>query len=169
MEAVSPLNPIESSAYAATQARYATFWERLGAYLIDAIVISAVIFLIVAIFFGTAYIGSPSAGNVAFEGNPFAGVGIGGMLLFMVAAILYFVLLESSRWQATLGKRALGLIVTDEAGNRIGCGRAFGRYLSKILSGLILYIGYLMILWTPKKQGLHDQIAGTLVIKKVTE
>ena len=79
---------------------------------------------------------------------------------------LYYALMESSPKQGTLGKMAIGLKVTDLSGNRISFGRATGRYFGRILSGLILDIGFLMIVFTAKKQGLHDIIAGTLVVKK---
>jgi len=79
---------------------------------------------------------------------------------------LYFALMEASAKQATLGKLALGIKVTDEAGNRVSFGRATGRFFSKILSGMILCIGYIMIAFTKKKQGLHDILAGTLVVKR---
>ena len=62
-------------------------------------------------------------------------------------------------------KKALGLSVTDLSGNRIGFGRATGRYFAKILSGLILLIGFIMVAFTQRKQGLHDMLAGTLVYK----
>lgn len=78
---------------------------------------------------------------------------------------LYFTISESSAWQATLGKKLLGLRVTDAEGNRINFGKANARYWSKLLSGLILDIGFIMIAFTKKKQGLHDKIAGTFVVK----
>jgi uncharacterized RDD family membrane protein YckC len=59
-----------------------------------------------------------------------------------------------------------GLIVTDNEGNRLSFGRATGRWLAKILSVLILWIGLIMIGFTERKQGLHDMIAGTLVVYK---
>jgi len=80
--------------------------------------------------------------------------------------VAYYVGQESSRKQATLGKRALGIIVTDLHGNRISNGRAVGRYFAKLLSALILLIGYFMAGFTEKKQALHDMIAGTLVVVK---
>jgi uncharacterized RDD family membrane protein YckC len=61
---------------------------------------------------------------------------------------------------------AVGIKVTDLAGNRISFLRALGRYVAKIVSFAILLIGFLMVGWTEKKQGLHDMIAGTLVVKK---
>ena len=78
---------------------------------------------------------------------------------------LYFTLCESSTWQATLGKRMLSLRVTDLHGRRIGFGQANGRYWSKIISGLLLFMGFLMVGFDRKKQGLHDKLAGTLVVR----
>ncbi len=90
-----------------------------------------------------------------------------GMIL-VIAAIgwLYFALMESSKNQGTLGKMALGLKVTDMDGNKISFGRATGRYFSKILSGMILMIGYIIAGFTDKKQALHDMIASCLVLRK---
>ena len=78
---------------------------------------------------------------------------------------LYSAVLESSTWQATVGKKAMSLVVTDSAGQRIGFGRATGRYFGKFISSLILGIGFLMVGWTRRKQGLHDMMASTLVYK----
>jgi Predicted membrane protein/domain len=86
------------------------------------------------------------------------------MLLGIVIGWLYFAVCESSAWQGTLGKLALGIRVTDMQGNRISFPRALGRYAAKLLSGIILCIGYLMVAWTQRKQGLHDMVCGTLVL-----
>jgi len=88
-------------------------------------------------------------------------------LIILVLEWLYYALLESSAWQATLGKKALGLEVTDLAGVRITFGRATGRYFARYISFFTLGIGYLMAGFTEKKQALHDMIAGTLVIRKL--
>lgn len=69
----------------------------------------------------------------------------------------------SSARQATLGKMALRLRVTDLDGNRISFGRASARHFAKYLSGLILAIGYIMAAFTERHQALHDMVAGTLV------
>lgn len=82
----------------------------------------------------------------------------------IVCAWLYEALMMSSQWQATLGKRALGIVVTDENGGRISFARATGRHFATWIS-LLLFIGYLMQPFTPKKQALHDMIAGTLVVR----
>lgn len=87
-------------------------------------------------------------------------------LLGFVFAWLYHALLESSSMQATLGKRFCGLVVTNEQGQRIGFGQATRRYFGKYLSGFIFGIGYLMSLWTEKRQCLHDMMASCLVLQK---
>lgn len=74
--------------------------------------------------------------------------------------------LQSSYWQATVGKKVLGIIVVDEYGDRLTLKRATGRFFAEILSALLLCIGYMMVGWTKHKQGLHDKIAKTFVIKK---
>jgi uncharacterized RDD family membrane protein YckC len=79
---------------------------------------------------------------------------------------LYWALLESSRWQATLGKKMLGLQVTDLEGRRISFARATGRYFGKVISTLLLLVGFAMAGFTEKKQALHDMIASCLVLKK---
>ena len=79
---------------------------------------------------------------------------------------LYYALMESSAKQATLGKMALGIMVTDGQGRRVSFARATGRYFAKIISNIILYIGYIMIAFTVRKQGLHDIIADCLVVVK---
>jgi len=88
-------------------------------------------------------------------------------LLGLMMNWIYYAALESSVWQATIGKKVLGLTVTDLAGNRITFGRASGRFFGMLLSGFILGIGFLMAGFTERKQALHDMIAGCLVIRKI--
>ncbi len=88
------------------------------------------------------------------------------LLIEIITPWLYFSLLESSPKQATAGKMAIGIIVTDLQGNRISFGRATGRYFAKIVSAIIIFIGYIMAGFTQKKQALHDMISGCLVINK---
>jgi uncharacterized RDD family membrane protein YckC len=83
-----------------------------------------------------------------------------------IVAWLYFALLLSSSNRASLGMMAVGLRVTDLQGGRISFARATGRHFASVLSTLIAGIGYLMMLWSPRKQTLHDQMAGTLVLTK---
>jgi uncharacterized RDD family membrane protein YckC len=75
--------------------------------------------------------------------------------------------MESSKYQASVGKLALGLILVDLDGNRIDFSKALLRNIGKIVSAFILGIGYLMAAFTDKKQALHDMIASTLVVKKI--
>jgi len=88
-----------------------------------------------------------------------------GWVISPVAGVLYNPVLESSEWQGTIGKKIMGIIVVDLYGSRIDFKTALFRYLAKTLSGLILCIGYFMMLFSSRKQCLHDLIVETLVIK----
>lgn len=138
---------------------YAGFWMRFLAYLVDAILMAAVFF---PLGFGLGLVlgaGGADADSLLF---PLADTGVNGVSI--VAGWLYHSLLESSSWQGTVGKKLLGIRVTDLYGNRISFGRATGRYFGMILSGMICFIGFIMVAFTEKKQGLHDMLAGTLVL-----
>ena len=96
----------------------------------------------------------------------------GAAILYVVLAIigwLYYALMESSSRQATVGKIALGLRVTDLNGERITFLRATGRYFGKIISGMILYIGFIMAAFTEKRQALHDLMAECLVVSNPSQ
>ena len=137
---------------------YAGFWRRFVAYLIDYLVVLAGS---VAVGFAIGFV----AGLTGAED-----VNGGWLVAIYIAVIagyyLYYAFMESSANQATVGKIALGIKVTDLEGNRISFGRALGRSLAKIISAVILLIGYLMAAFTERKQALHDKIAGTLVVKR---
>ena len=138
---------------------FAGFWIRVGAYLIDIIILGIAITIlqtVTGINMGVNF--DPDLAPTGLEGE-------GASLLQLIIGIAYFAGLESSSWQATVGKKALGLVVVDTSGNRVSFLRALGRYLAKIVSAIILLIGYIMVAFTEKKQGLHDMIASTLVIK----
>ncbi|HXT86420.1 MAG TPA: RDD family protein [Verrucomicrobiae bacterium] len=87
------------------------------------------------------------------------------LLLVQLISWLYFAAFESSPWQATPGKKVLGLRVTDLEARRISFVRASGRYFGKIISSLLFGIGFLMAGFTEKKQALHDMLAGCLVLR----
>jgi len=89
-----------------------------------------------------------------------------GNILGIILGWVYFAIMESSSTQGTLGKMALGIKVTDLEGSRVGFGKATGRHFGKIISALILLIGFIMVAFTQKKQGLHDMMAGCLVVNK---
>src|SRR5215470_11494218 len=162
--AVSPATPVVPVVLVASP--YGGFWIRVLAYLIDRIVVGA-IYSPIAIYFALRMAAElrrlPPNGPEQL-GPIFHFVSIVVPLAFVVQW-LYEALLTSSSWQATVGKRVLDLKVTDEGGNPISFERATGRFFAKVLSGLILGIGFLMIAFTARKQGLHDIIAGTLVMK----
>ena len=88
-----------------------------------------------------------------------------GSVFEVIAGWLYFALMESSSSQATIGKMALSLRVTDLSGERVTFGRASGRHFAKWISILTFFVGFMMAGWTAKKQALHDMIAGTLVVR----
>lgn len=138
---------------------YGGFWIRVLAYIIDAMILQFASTVFAMIGAGVV-IAAAGAGDTATGA---AVVLVYGLILPL--NWLYFAIMESSVWQGTLGKQALNLVVTDESGERIGFGRATGRYFAKILSSIILLVGFFMVGWTQRKQGLHDLIAGTLVYR----
>jgi uncharacterized RDD family membrane protein YckC len=89
-----------------------------------------------------------------------------GLILFPFLPWIYEAIMLSSEQQATLGKMAMGIMVTDLAGRRITFARATGRHFAKWISALILGIGFLMAAFSEKKQALHDMMAETLVVTK---
>jgi len=149
---------------------YAGFWLRFVAWIIDYIVLriaSSILLLPFGASLGLRQFLRNHRPTSPEELVPlFTSMGR-IFLLTIVLTWLYYALLESSVWQATLGKKALGLEVTDLAGSRIQFGRATGRYFARWLSVMTIGIGYIMAGFTEKKQALHDILAGTLVIRKL--
>ena len=115
--------------------RYAGFWWRILAGLIDNIIL-AIISL-----------------ALSFMGLPFI-----GFFIYW----LYFVILQSSEKRSTLGMRVCDIKIHDEHFNKLGFWRLTGRYFVTGLSGVILLIGFFMIAFTKRKQGLHDLVARTI-------
>jgi uncharacterized RDD family membrane protein YckC len=88
-------------------------------------------------------------------------------LLVLGVDLLYFVILWS-KFGGTLGQRMLGLHVVDAAtGQNIGIGRSIGRFVGYVISAALLYIGLIWAAFDPRKQGWHDKIASTFVVRKV--
>ena len=151
---------------------YAGFWIRFGAWVIDTIILAVVSFIILFILVAGALIGSLSTiyNPALFYTATFHGTAAVGFALWWISMLainwLYYAYQESSVKQATLGKQVFGLIVTSVDGERISFARASARWVGRIISGLIFCIGYIMIAFTEKKQGLHDMIADTLVVYK---
>jgi len=149
---------------------YAGFWLRLVAFIIDAIVLHFVFTIVTLPFIASMGIRGIMRGHMPMSPEELIPLIRGLFHIFLIRTVLnwlYYALLESSAWQATLGKKALGLEVTDMEGRRISFGRATGRFFAKIISSIILFIGFIMAGFTEKKQALHDMIAGTLVIRKL--
>ncbi len=142
---------------------YGGFWWRVLAYIIDTILMQ-VAWSVLSVLFG---FGLSVNMYMADAQDPEAMVPalLGMGLSTLVVQWLYFALMESSKFQGTVGKLAIGLVVTDLDGRRISFGRASGRFFGKILSSIIFCIGYIMVAFTGRKQGLHDMIAGTLVYR----
>ena len=132
---------------------YATFWQRFAAAFIDG-VITGIMGAIAGFILGFAMAsGGSGAGVIESIAN----------ILGIVIGWLYGALLESSHRQATWGKQMMKIKVSGMNGERISFAKASGRHFAKILSALILLIGYFMMLWTEKKQTLHDIMSGCLV------
>lgn len=158
----------------APQFPYAGFWLRVVAYLVDGTLIG-IVFVIALI--AAVIVTGAAAGLQNIERNPdaaVAAVGVFGILLFVALGLgaiigvwLYYAMCESSTWQGTIGKKILGLYVTDMKGARVSFGRASGRFFSRIITGLIpLGIGWILAGVTEKKQALHDMIAACMVLRR---
>lgn len=170
--APAPPAPSYPAAYPVTapSTAYAGFWLRFVAWIIDRILLG------VSFSFISVPIMAASGLRDIMMNHPPQTLpelfGLFSMLSKLIALAivfnwLYYALLESSAWQATLGKKALGLEVTDMNGQRISFARATGRHFGKIVSAFILMIGFIMAGFTAQKQALHDMMAGCLVIRKI--
>ncbi|HHW71478.1 MAG TPA: RDD family protein [Clostridiales bacterium] len=144
--------------------KYAGFWRRVAANFIDSFIIFGILVIICSI------IGIDVFESYTYGGSANYNVGVqlttASSIIMMIVDWLYFASFESSTKQATPGKMALGIIVTDYEGERISFGKALGRKFAKILSTITLGIGYIMAAFTEQKQALHDMVAGTLVVQK---
>jgi uncharacterized RDD family membrane protein YckC len=132
---------------------YAGFWRRLGAYVVDAAMLVGIEIVLASSISVLEPDNFEAIANVA-----------------PVSAALwwaYFAILESSPAQGTLGKLAFSLLVTDVHGDPISFRRAALRHAAKLASSLVLGTGWLLAAFTPRKQALHDVLAGTLVLRKV--
>ncbi|MCE5270446.1 RDD family protein [bacterium] len=165
------------------QTRFAPFLKRFVAFLID-LVASLIVARVLLIplrmlvqphdFFGDPFahwgiLGRMAGGVCSWLPSPGWLFGVnGGELLGWASTavfVLYFSVFESSWRQATPGKMALGIFVTDEQGRRLSFPRALGRTLGKLLSTACCLIGYIIALFSRRSQALHDLIANTLVLE----
>jgi uncharacterized RDD family membrane protein YckC len=152
---------------------FAGFWLRFVAWFIDIILIGIGFGVVIAVVAGIMGFGAFESAfqnmDNADDFFPFAfvaGILIASLTL-LVGCWVYYAWMESSPNQGTVGKMALGLIVTDLQGRRVTFARATGRYFSRIITRLIpLGFGFILAGITAKKQALHDMIAGCLVLRK---
>jgi len=154
---------------------YAGFWLRFVAVIIDRLILSVVFVPLWFVMIASALPELMGRPRSPFELVPLI---LPRLMFFVLIALvgtwLYWALMESSSWQATLGKKALGLSVTDLQGNRVSFGKASGRFFAGRGAGLFPYIGWLYYFiscicagFTEKKQAIHDMIASCLVLRKV--
>jgi uncharacterized RDD family membrane protein YckC len=146
-------------------AAYAGFWIRFLALLLDGVVLSLVVQPIV-------FLSGPgfevettenAAGEIQsfnFDGGEFAIASLISVALY----VAYFTI-AIGRWGQTVGALAVSIKVVHPDGTLVSYGGAFLRYIGSWISALILWIGYLMMIWDRRKQTLHDKMAGSVVIK----
>jgi uncharacterized RDD family membrane protein YckC len=143
---------------------YAGFWWRVLASLIDSVAL-AIAGCIFGIGIGLVLVIAQLSNGMDQHTSKVLLNSISNVIGLLINW-LYFALLESSPWQATLGKKVCGLTVTDTDGVRISFGKASARHWSKIPSGLLCFAGYIMAAFTERKQALHDRIAKTVVLRE---
>jgi uncharacterized RDD family membrane protein YckC len=159
---------------------YAGFWLRFVAFILDALILGIPMGMILfSQLMRSGVLNSITTFPPASPEEITRLVGTNILVRFSLLAIfaewLYYALLESSAWQATLGKKALGLYATDLGGRRMTFGRATGRYFGMVMFRIIPLLGPLLLFpidcicagVTEKRQALHDMIAGCLVVRKV--
>ena len=149
---------VTESPAGAPEVKYAGFWKRLLAFVVDLGVTSLIfsaLAIILPILLGPR-LGVPSGGVILAA----------GAVVWLVITWLYWALMESSSKQGTVGKDLLGIVVTDAEGNRMSFRKATVRHLGKLASALLVLAGFVMVGFTAKKQGLHDLITGSRVVMK---
>jgi len=133
---------------------YAGFWRRLAAYVIDGLLLGTVQATL------TILIRAIAPDDLRAQLNV--------LPVSILLAWAYYALMESSPAQATVGKIAIGIYVTDREGDPVDFRRASIRFWAKLISTLALMLGWLMAAFTPGKRALHDYLAGTLVLRRAT-
>lgn len=142
--------------------QFAGFGLRTAAHAIDAVVLG-VMFFILRLLLGDDLLN-------AFLAAPLGQKDTETLVLFfailLIPGWLYYGLTESSEKQATLGKMICGLVVTNAEGKRLSFSHASARFFGMILSSCVFGFGFIMCIWTERKQCLHDLIAGCFVLRK---
>jgi uncharacterized RDD family membrane protein YckC len=176
--ASAPMPAPQAAAYPAAPAvalapegapRYAGFWRRVWAALVDGIV-AVLLWAVFSAGYELAAAAWLGSREFAPDGRELLGalsaISMGRSVLFAVIAFAYFALAEASPVRATLGKRLLGMRVTKLDGSRVGVVRSVARNLLKGLSAVVLMIGFAMAGFTKRKQALHDLLTRTLVVRR---
>lgn len=172
-EVVHASRPSGSRSFASKQP--AGFWIRLLAYVIDSLILGIVNGVLVAVpilawmseegLLQAAMSGVAPSQPVRVEPLYIAVFSI--LVILSIAISIFYVIGGPAKKGGTLGKRMLGLrIYTADGVTPIGWGRSFLRLIGYMVSGMIFYIGFIMIAFTDRKRGLHDMIAGTYVVKE---
>lgn len=138
--------------------RYAGFWLRMVAGAFDAGIVLFAMWLVAWVFNVDYAALEPTEAEL----NSIAMIEAGSVF----AGWIYFASMESTAPQATVGKLFLGIYVTDLAGERLSFGHASLRYWAKVISTVILFVGFFMAAFTRHKQALHDIVASSLVLKR---
>ena len=146
---------------------FAGFGLRLGAYLIDIIPLVIISFITLYIYVGPELFSDKNM-RVAMEINTIGDIPlrVGVRYLSFFMWIVYCVIMEASSSGGTYGKRLMGIKVTDENGNPLTIGKSILRNVTKIISYIIVGLGFLWVLFNKKRRGWHDIISRTYVIKK---
>ncbi len=146
---------------------YASLWERLLAAIVDIVSLTIITFFVFLCFIFIVGGGYYIKGTGVLEGNGSNIVMLTYIWLIISTVIgwLYYALLESSPVQATLGKKAMKIKVTDIDGDAIDFKRASLRYLGRCISHTTIGVLYIIVAFTRKRQGIHDLLADTVVLK----
>lgn len=137
---------------------YAGFWVRTGATVIDALLTMLITFPLLISIYGSSYFDGETTGLVAGPADFLI-----SWVFPAVAAITFWVLK-----QATPGKMAISAKIVDAAtGKPASTAQLIGRYFAYIISTLPLCLGFFWVAFDKRKQGWHDKLAGTVVIKKI--
>jgi uncharacterized RDD family membrane protein YckC len=148
---------------------YGGFWRRFWSYVIDRFILGVVFmpvgFMVLMPMMATESVGWTDTDLPAETIIALLGAILTVAFFALLGSWLYYAILQSSSRQATLGQMALGIRLTDLEGRRVSFARASGRYFATVLTGLTFGIGYLIMLFTTRKQTLHDLVARTLVLR----
>lgn len=145
--------------------QFASSLRRLAAFCIDRLIVSIIISIFFNLVFDWGWRLDGGIFSMSTYHSPWAWLNIYDVFREAIF-LIYYPIMESSKYQGTIGKIVMGIRVTGLDNERISLAKAILRSLSKILSAAILGIGYIMIMFDDRKQGLHDKIADTLVVKQ---